>query len=84
MELTILWQCPKCGNYQNRLIRFKNDEEVDDNKVVHRKRKARFTCIYCGKVSKLEDLPFHKTLYPEESRVSAKLNEDREEENLRF
>jgi len=80
MEYNILWQCPKCKNYQNKSIRFKNDEDVNDRKIVEKKRKNKYKCIYCGFEAKFEQLPFQKTINPENSQISGKLNK----ENITF
>ena len=40
VELGVAWKCRKCNKYQNRLLRFRNDEIINDKKVVQRKRKA--------------------------------------------
>ena len=47
MEYGIQWNCPKCHKAQNRVCRFKNDEVVNDIKIVQKARKTYLTCLYC-------------------------------------
>lgn len=82
VELGVAWKCRKCNKYQNRLLRFRNDEIINDKKVVQRKRKAVFICIYCRQRYKLIDLIEQKTVDTEIAKQVAYLNKITKEKEL--
>ena len=75
VEYALVWICNKCQKAQNRLIRFKNDEEVTVKKIQQRKNKARYVCIYCQHKHTAKTLKKRpKVHYVTEGKMSAEIN----------
>ena len=77
VEVGVLFQCPKCKRFQNRIFRFKNTQDPTTKDLVQRKRKARYECKYCRHVSKFQDLPQQKSIDTQQSKASGFLNADK-------
>lgn len=74
METSVLWLCPYCNRYNNRVFRFKGQEPISNKELVMRKRKVYYSCRFCNKKSRLHAIKEQKTVDVSIGTRSGELN----------
>lgn len=78
-EKTILWQCPKCSRFQNRILRFKDVLLVSEKEIHDKLNKLKLQCKYCHYQVKCRELDNkrYKVLNPQDTKfVTGELNKN--------